>query len=88
MIKYVTPHTDEWFEELGKYNSQQVSQTRQIISMAKSAEVCSVCGEPPIGDFHVVNSPMPKKEYSTIRLCEDCLDIRKNMHGEKLEKIK
>lgn len=87
MTKFVTPHTDEWFAALERMNPRQAVQTRQIIQLAGSREVCSVCGDLPANDYHITNAPVKDKAFATIRLCETCLSIRQSMYGEKFVKL-
>jgi hypothetical protein len=64
------PHTPEWFAALEKKNPMQAAMTRQVISLAGSDNVCSICGDEEASDYRVETLP------DTIRLCEDCLGIQ------------
>lgn len=45
MSNFLRPHSKAWFEELEKQNPNQAAQTKQIISLASSEEVCTICGD-------------------------------------------
>ena len=87
MTKFVEPHSDEWFIALDRINPQQADHTRTIIQLSGAKNVCSVCGDSPAQDYQIENAPMQDKSFATIRLCQDCLTMRKSMHGEKLVAI-
>ncbi len=83
MAKYFTPHSNEWFVALAKINPQQVALTKQVIELAGTAEVCSVCGDNPAHDYEVANAKFDQHTIATIRLCDDCRSIRQETQGEK-----
>lgn len=76
MTDYLTPHSKEWFEALEKFNAQQAAHTRQVINLAKSDEVCSVCGDDPASDYRLIHPVPSQGAPDTIRLCDDCRMIR------------
>lgn len=85
MAHYCTPHSEEWFKALEAFNPAQAAMTRQIISMAGSSEVCSVCGDDPAQDFKL-SVALPPGAVGTLRLCDDCHEIR-SMAGEQFVKL-
>lgn len=82
MSNYLKPHSKEWFEALEKQNSTQAEQTKQIISLANSEDVCSICGDDKVKDYKLESSQATSGMIITLRLCDDCLNIRKNSRGE------
>lgn len=83
MANDLQPHTPEWFEALRASNPMQAAATEQVIDLAGTDEVCSVCGDDPATDYRVTPSGAP----GTMRLCDDCRDIRRQMHGEEFEPL-
>jgi len=81
--KLLKPHSSDWFEVLEKTDPQQAAMTRQVLSRAGRDDICSVCGDDPAADYEVAGAPPP----STMRLCDDCRDIRSGMHGEKFSPL-
>ena len=77
MALILKPHSPEWFAALEAFNPQQAAQTRQIIKMANSQEVCSICGDDPAKDYKLDAPGLPANAVATIRLCDDCRSIRK-----------
>jgi hypothetical protein len=82
MPNFLKPHSPEWFEALEKINPAQAAQTKQLISLAGRNDVCSVCGDEESFDYKLASEQITSGVVSTLRLCEDCLKIRKNMYGE------
>ena len=56
--------------------------TKQLIGLAGTAHCCSVCGdEEDISDYWLKDKKTPPDAVLTLRLCNDCLNIRKD-NGE------
>jgi len=70
------PHSVEWFELMMKRNPHQAAMTAQIIKLAGTDEVCSICGDAGSKVYVVVSDP-----ELTIRLCDDCKRIQKEQSG-------
>jgi hypothetical protein len=94
MALYLKPHSKEWFAALKRSNPQQAAHTQQIIGLAGSSEVCSVCGDHGAKDYEILKQKVAGDTVATIRLCDDCKNIRKgamekdfiplaNDHGSK-----
>jgi hypothetical protein len=71
------PHTSEWFDALGVWNPAQAEHTRMIIQLAGDANVCSICGDDPANDYRLEEGYRPPAGVDTLRLCGDCLRIRR-----------
>jgi hypothetical protein len=78
------PHTAEWFAALSVWDPTQAAMTRQIIAMAGGSEVCSVCGDDPAHDYRLPTLYRAAGGVDTLRLCDDCLGIRRGL-GEPFE---
>lgn len=81
---YYEPHTPEWFEALEAFDPIKATVTKIVIESLGSVNVCSVCGESPAQDYEMVDRYMQKNAVATIRLCEDCVKVKMNVHREKL----
>jgi hypothetical protein len=84
MTHYLKPHTAEWFKVSETVNPLQAAHTKHILSLAGSDAVCSICGDESNRDYKLVNEEATHGPISTMRLCDDCLDIRRTMHNENL----
>jgi hypothetical protein len=80
------PHTPEWFASMEVWDPVKAVQTRYVISDAGRDDVCSVCGDDPAADYRLEKMFRPPGGPDTLRLCEDCVEIRKNM-GDPFEPL-
>lgn len=82
----LVPHTDEWFAALSQWNPVQAMMTRAILQTAGRQDVCSVCGDDPARDYRLDERYRPPSGVDTLRLCGDCLQIRR-AGGEPFEPL-
>lgn len=68
------PHTPEWFASLREWNPKQAAMTEIVVQMEGHPDVCSLCGDEPVRDYVLVC--LPETGPGTLRLCNDCFDIR------------
>lgn len=68
------PHTPEWFSSLREWNPKQAAMTEAAVQAAGNSNVCSVCGDESVRDYALVC--MPAVGQGTLRLCDDCFNIR------------
>ncbi|MGN6739117.1 YiiX/YebB-like N1pC/P60 family cysteine hydrolase [Dyella sp.] len=73
----LVPHTDEWFAALSRWNPAQAKMTRFVLEDAGRKDVCSVCGDNPAEDYRLDEGHRPAGGVDTLRLCDDCLQIRR-----------
>jgi hypothetical protein len=86
MTHYFKPHSPEWFAGVEAFDPAQAAQARAILKAAGRSDVCSVCGDDPAADYKLI-SPKPHRDaVATIRLCDDCRNIRKAA-GELFEAL-
>jgi hypothetical protein len=86
-MNYFRPHTAEWFEALRSFDPTQAEMTKQIVELAGSVDVCSVCGDKPATDYKVIGRPFDPSTGATMRLCDDCREIQRSIHGESYIKF-
>jgi hypothetical protein len=86
-MNYLIPHTTEWFDALESCNPQQAAMTRQIVDLAGRTDVCPVCGDFPALDYKVVGASFTPQIGATIRLCDDCREIRRSTEVESYIKF-
>lgn len=82
MRHYLKPHTAEWFKVLDTVNPLQAAHTKHILSLADSDAVCSICGDESNRDYKLVSEQAAHSPVLTMRLCNDCLDIRRTTCNE------
>jgi hypothetical protein len=82
----IRPHTPEWFASLELWDPLKAAATRTVIQVEGRAEVCSICGDDPAADYGLAEADRAAGGPSTLRLCDDCLVIRRGM-GERYEPL-
>ena len=83
MPVYLKPNSETWLVALAKTNPEQAAHSKQIIELAGSTEICSICGDSPSQDYQLVGIELGSDAVATARLCKDCLMIRRNTQGEE-----
>ena len=82
----MVPHTPEWFSAFAHWSPAQAAMTRHVVEAAGNPDVCSICGDDPAADYRLLVDQRPPAGVDTLRLCEDCLQIRE-MGGEAFEPL-
>jgi hypothetical protein len=73
---YLIPHSPEWFSALNEWNPYQAEAVRTVTELAGSLEACSICGDDPARVYRLDEGTPPPGSVATVRLCDDCLEIR------------
>lgn len=84
-MERVVPHSDLWFSIVDRVEPKLGIAARIAIQHERSLDVCSTCGDPP-RDYRIVNSADAMPGVPALRLCDDCVSIRRRF-GEILEAI-
>lgn len=71
------PHTPEWFSALEQWDPPKAMMTRNIIKLSGRSDICSICGDDPAKDYRLVEELRPPGGVDTLRLCDDCVEIRR-----------
>lgn len=82
MSDYLKPHSPEWITALKKTNPRQAALTQAVLAAAGRKDVCSICGDEDSSDYRLAGEQAVPGVVSTLRLCQDCLGIRRSMHHE------
>jgi hypothetical protein len=76
------PHSPDWFARLRAINPRQAAMTQQILKLAGRTDVCSICGDEDSAVYRMVAEP-----GLTLRLCDDCLRLQKEVHGASFDRV-
>ncbi len=82
-LERIEPHSDRWFDMVDRVEPRLCAIARLNVTQAGSVEVCSTCGD-PASDYRLVNGADAMPGVPSLRLCTDCVDIRRKF-GEVLE---
>jgi hypothetical protein len=83
-MERVEPHSDLWFSIVDRVEPRLGVIARAAIGTQRSKEVCSSCGDEPVCDYRIANSAEAMPGVPSLRLCDDCLSIRRGF-GENLD---
>ncbi|SFH55937.1 Permuted papain-like amidase enzyme, YaeF/YiiX, C92 family [Nitrosospira sp. Nsp14] len=83
-MERVEPHSDLWFSIVDRVEPRLGVIARASIEAQRSKEVCSSCGDEPACDYRITNSAEAMPGVPSLRLCDDCLSIRRGF-GESLD---
>jgi hypothetical protein len=72
------PHTPGWFASMREWDPPKAMMTQVVIEAVGRSDVCSVCGDDPASDYQLAEAQRPPGGPSTLRLCEDCVKIRRS----------
>jgi hypothetical protein len=61
------------------WNPAQAAITRAVNATVGSADVCSIWGDDPAKDYRLEEGHRPPEGADTLRLCDDCVEIRRSM---------
>lgn len=78
-MEEIEPHTQYWWSVVDRVEPQLGALSRQNVSSMGSNEVCSSCGDEPAYQYRVVNGAESLPGVPSLRLCDDCLGIRRGM---------
>jgi hypothetical protein len=80
------PHSPEWFLAMDNWDPVKAAVTRFVVDQAGREDICSVCGDDPATDYRIEKGFRPPGGPDTLRLCDDCLVIRRSS-GDPFEAI-
>ena len=83
-MKTMAPHSPEWFAIVQRTAPAFARTVRFTIQCEGSRDVCSVCGDAPVGDFLIIEAVVSTRGVPSIRLCDCCTSIREGV-GETLK---
>lgn len=78
-MEEIEPHTPYWWSVIDRVEPRLGALSGHAVSSMGSSEVCSSCGEKPAYPYRVVNGAEIMPGVPSLRLCDDCLGIRRGM---------
>lgn len=84
-LERIVPHSEQWFSIVDRVEPALGQIARISTDRMKSLEVCSPCGD-PAKDYLLVNAAEMMPGVPSLRLCVDCVAIRRT-GGEILEPL-
>ncbi len=83
-VERIVPHSQHWFQIVDRVEPSLGAIARLSIAQAGRVDVCSSCKDHPAHDYWLMNAAAAMPGVPSLRLCDDCVQIRRDM-GELLE---
>lgn len=80
-MEQIEPHSEYWYSIIDRVEPRLGVLSRHAVAAAKSVEACSSCGDQPSLDYRLVNGAEVMPGVPSLRLCDDCIKIHRDMHN-------
>lgn len=80
-MEEIEPHTPYWWSVIDRVEPRLGALSRQAVLSMGGSDVCSSCGDEPAYPYRVVNGAETMPGVPSLRLCDDCLGIRRGMNN-------
>lgn len=78
-MEEIEPHTPYWWSVIDRVEPNLGTISRLAVTSAGRNDVCSSCGDHPAHSYRLVNAAETMPGVPSLRLCDDCLEVRGNM---------
>ena len=78
-MEQIEPHSNHWYFFVGKVEPAISKMTQHAIAAEGKSDICFVCGDQPSKAYRLVNGTSASLGIPSLRLCEDCIKIRRTM---------
>lgn len=78
-MEEIEPHTPYWWSVIDRVEPRLVALSRHAVSSMGGSDVCSSCGDEPAHPYRLVNGAEIMPGVPSLRLCDDCIEIRRGM---------
>ncbi len=78
-MEEIEPHTPYWWSVIDRVEPQLAALCRHAVASEGSANVCTSCGDQPASSYRLVNGAETMPGVPSLRLCDDCIEIRRGM---------
>lgn len=80
-MEQIEPHTVYWYSVVDRVEPQLAMLSRHAVTAKERADVCSSCGDRPAIDYRLANAAETMPGVPSLRLCDDCVVIRRGMQN-------
>lgn len=78
-MEQIEPHSPYWFSIVDRVEPKLAALSRLGVAAEEDLNVCSSCGDQPAAAYRVVNGAQTMPGVPSLRLCNDCIEIRRDM---------
>ena len=83
-MEQIEPHTEYWWSLIDRVEPKLAALSRHAVSAEGRTDICSSCGDHPANAYRVVNGAETTPGVPSLRLCDECLEIRRGIMGNVL----
>ena len=83
-MEQIEPHSPYWHSMVDRVEPNLAARSRHAVDAEGHSDVCSSCGDQPAKDYRVLNGAQAMPGVPSLRLCEDCHQIRQEMNTDLL----
>ncbi len=80
-MEQIEPHSAFWYSIIDQVEPNLAMLSRHAIKAEGSKDICSSCGDEPVTDYRLVNGAETMPGVPSLRLCNECIEIRRGMHN-------
>ena len=78
-MEEIEPHTPYWWSVIDRVEPRLAALSRHAVVSEGSTDVCTSCGDQPASPYRVANGAETMPGVPSLRLCDDCIGIRRGM---------
>ncbi|MDX8548031.1 YiiX/YebB-like N1pC/P60 family cysteine hydrolase [Mesorhizobium sp. VK25A] len=78
-MEQIEPHSPYWYSIVDRVEPTLAALSRRNVEREGRPDVCSSCGDRPALDYRLINGVETMPGVPSLRLCDDCIDIRRGM---------
>ncbi|MDX8521760.1 YiiX/YebB-like N1pC/P60 family cysteine hydrolase [Mesorhizobium dulcispinae] len=78
-MEQIEPHSAYWYSIVDRVEPHLAALSRHAVEAEGGTNVCSSCGDEPALDYRLVNGAETMPGVPSLRLCGDCIEIRRGM---------
>ncbi|AGS24384.1 YiiX/YebB-like N1pC/P60 family cysteine hydrolase [Rhizobium etli] len=78
-LEQIEPHSAYWYSIVDRVEPKLAVLSRMVVTAEDSPEVCSSCGDRPAMSYRLANGAQTMPGVPSLRLCCDCIEIRRGM---------
>lgn len=78
-LEQIEPHSAYWYSIVDRVEPKLAALSRVVVTAEDSPEVCSSCGDRPAMSYRLANGAQTMPGVPSLRLCCDCIEIRRGM---------
>lgn len=75
-VAELEPHQSAWLAAAQRADPAFAAMVRYTLHCEGHADICTICGDVPLGDFRVIEALVTPRGVPTLRLCGGCFAVQ------------